>query len=264
MNELEKKLKKIVSARKKIVCAFLTLGYPTLAHTKKMIIDFEKSGVDLIELGFPFSDPLADGPTIQASSEFALQKGAKLAKAFQLVSALRKEGTQIPIVLFSYVNPIFHYGISSLAKKLHTSGFQGAVIPDLPPEEAYETEREFSKNNLDLVYLIAPTTAKKRAHMIAKKSKGFIYYVSLKGVTGARKMLPGDIAHSVKELRGKFKKPVLVGFGVSTSKQVKEICRFSDGVIVGSAIIDCLKRTKFSTEKTSRFMASLVRAANGS
>ena len=181
--------------------------------------------------------------------------------AFRLVKTLRSKKLQIPIVLFSYLNPILHHGIENVAKALQSSGFEGLVVPDLPPDEAREVERVFRRNRLDLIYLVAPTTESKRRGMLMQKSHGFIYYVSLKGVTGARKKMASDLSKLVIDLKKKSKKPVLVGFGVSSPKQVKEICRFADGVIVGSAIIDSLTKNNFSVSKTARFVRSLVWAA---
>lgn len=264
MNPLTQTLRKKVKAGEKIVCAFLTLGYPSLAWTKKLIHGFEKSGVDVIELGFPFSDPLADGPTIQKASDSALRRHVCLEDAFRLVRSLRKEGSKIPIIFFSYFNPMFHMGIKTFAKSLRQSGFQGVVVPDLPPEEAKSCEKVFQKLQLAQVYLIAPTTRPDRMRVIAQKSEGFIYYVSLRGVTGARKELPRDLSTQVKKLKRLSDKAVLVGFGVSSVHHVKQICQFADGVIIGSAIINSLSKSSPTVGKTVHFVKSIVHAAKNS
>ncbi len=237
------------------------MGYPSLSQTERLILAFERIGVDIVELGFPFSDPLADGPTIQRASDFALRHHIQLDDAFRLVKKLRKKNCQIPIVLFSYYNPVFHRGIEPVAKSLKQSGFQGIVIPDLPPDESAQPAKVFRDHNLLQIYLIAPTTDPKRMAWIASRSQGFIYYVSLRGVTGARKALDPELSKQVRALKQKTKKPVLVGFGVSSESHVKQICKFADGVIVGSAIVQSLSNRRFGFQKTVRFVRSLVQAA---
>lgn len=262
MNRLKQTMSDVLQRKRKIVCAFLTLGYPSVSQTEKLIVEFEKIGVDVIELGFPFSDPLADGPTIQRSSEYALKHGVKLQDAFKVVASVRKQGVNTPIVFFSYINPIYALGIEKTAKLLAQSGFDGVVIPDLPPDELGKTEQALKKNNLLQIHLVAPTTEAKRARWIAKKSQGFIYYVSLRGVTGARQKLGNDLAPHVKALKRIAKIPVLVGFGISTREHVKKVSRIADGVIVGSAIVQSLSKKNGGIRKTIRFVKSLVLSAN--
>lgn len=261
MNELTKQLSISVRKKEKIVCIFLTLGYPSMSQTENLILDCEKMGVDVIELGVPFSDPLADGPTIQRSSDYALKHGVSLNDAFRLVKKLRGKGLRIPIVLFSYYNPIFHMGIERFSRQLKTCGFQGTVVPDLPPEEADDYQRRLRKLGLVSVYLVAPTTDPKRLRHIAQKSEGFIYYVSLRGVTGARKQIANDVAVHVSRLKRLTKKPVLVGFGVSSPNHVRQICRTADGVIAGSAVIQLLSRPRIGFRKAIALIQSLVNAA---
>ncbi|MBI4387580.1 MAG: tryptophan synthase subunit alpha [Candidatus Omnitrophica bacterium] len=264
MNSFTQSLKQKVRRKEKIVCAFLTLGFPSLSHTKQLIRAFDKIGVDIVELGFPFSDPLADGPTIQKASDDALRRHIQLHDAFDIVKALRREGCNIPIVFFSYFNPILHRGVETFAKLLHESGFEGVVIPDLPPEEAKTSDKFFRKYRLAQIHLVAPTTEPNRMRSIVQKSEGFVYYVSLKGVTGVRKALPNDVASQVRKIKRLTDKAVLVGFGVSSAKQAKQICRFADGVIVGSAIINSLATSGPGIGKTVQFVKSLVDAAKSS
>ena len=261
MNHLDRFLKTARRDRQKIVCAFLTLGFPSLKATEKLIVEFEKAGVGILELGFPFSDPLADGPTIQSASEYSLKRHVRLRDAFELVARLRRRGSKIPIIFFSYFNPIYHAGIERLAGELRRSGFDGAIIPDLIPDEAAEVERAFRRKRLSLIHLIAPTTERKRMAWVAKKSHGFIYYVSLKGVTGARRALPADLQRNIRALKRLSGKPVLVGFGVSSARQVSQITRFADGVVVGSVIIDSLKKQAPHLGRTVSLVRSFVRAA---
>ncbi len=258
MNCLESRIKKIKKDKKKIFCAYVTLGYPALSFTEKLITEFNKIGVDIIELGIPFSDPLADGPTIQDASFVALKNKTKVCDAFNLVSRLRKKGVTLPIIFFSYYNIIYHYGIKDFVHKLVQNGFDGVLCPDLPPEEDKYFDRQLRKNDLSLIYLIAPTSPHVRMKMLAKKSRGFIYYVSRRGVTGARHDLARDLSVNLKQIKKYTQKSVLVGFGVSDKNQIKTICSVSDGVIVGSAIINEIKKTK-SVKKTSLFVKKLVK-----
>ncbi|HXV27958.1 MAG TPA: tryptophan synthase subunit alpha [bacterium] len=249
--------------KQKLFCAFLTLGYPNLSVTEKLIGAFEKLGVDIIELGFPFSDPLADGPTIQASSEAALKKGVKLEDAFHMAGRLRKKGVKVPLLFFTYFNPVFHYGTGEFVSRAKRAGFDGTIIPDLPPDEESAFQATCRKKDFAQIFLIAPTTSRARAAKIARKSQGFIYYVSLKGVTGARKALPRDLTKQLKQLRQMTSKPFLVGFGVSSPGQAKALLRMSDGIIVGSALIERLRRSNGNPSEALRFAKAMIRAVKG-
>ncbi len=260
MNRIFSKVRACMRSRSKIFCAFLTLGYPNLETTEKLISGFEKEGADLVELGFPFSDPLADGPTIQFSSERALEKKVRFQDAFALVERLRKNACRVPIIFFSYLNPIFHYGLKEFVKEAVRAGFDGLIVPDLPPEEERELAGECHRHKLAQIFLVAPTTEKKRAAAIARRSEGFIYYVSLRGVTGARKNLPSDIARTLHRFNGMFRKPVLIGFGVSNPKQARELAHISQGVIVGSAIVDSLRKSHGRIGPVLKFVREMVRA----
>jgi tryptophan synthase alpha chain len=262
-NRLQLKIQKSKKHGEKLFCAFLTLGYPSVSATGKLIQAFERTGVDIIELGFPFSDPLADGPTIQYSSEHALAKGVRIQDAFQLVQSLRLRGLSVPILFFTYLNPIYHYGLKRFVTDARQAGFDGIIVPDLPPEEEKGFQKECQSQNLSQIFLIAPTTLKKRMRILAGRSNGFIYYVSLRGVTGARKSLPEDLRGNLKQLAGMTKKPVLIGFGVSSPDQGRILSRMCQGVIVGSAIIEKLRSSKGRLAPTVRFVGQMVRAVKG-
>jgi tryptophan synthase alpha chain len=259
-NYLTIKIQEARKKKRKLFCVFLTLGYPSIAATERLILSSEKAGVDIIELGFPFSDPLADGPTIQYSSEQAIKKNIRMDDAFTLVRRLRKKGCNIPIVFFGYFNPVFSYGGKDFARDARGAGIDGLIIPDLPPEEEADFQKVCMKQKLQRVLLVAPTTQDKRAKMLVGKSQGFIYYVSLRGVTGARKALPEDLRAHLAKLKRMTTKPVLAGFGISTPDQAKNISCMSDGVIVGSAVIEHLKRGIPSAE---RFIEKMSRAVHG-
>lgn len=258
-NRIDKKFVELKRKKKKAFIAFIMAGDPSLAVTGTLISELEKSDVDIVELGVPFSDPLADGPTIQRASERALRKRVNLDSVFNLVKAVRVH-TEIPIVFLTYYNLILHYGLSRFIDSARYSGVDGVVIPDLPPEESLELRRIAAKSSVALIHLAAPTSSDKRLKNIAVSSTGFIYYVSLTGTTGARKKLPKEITSSLNRIHRITKKPVCVGFGISTPAQVKAISKSADGVIVGSAIIKVIEKNigkKDLVKKVGRFVRGL-------
>jgi tryptophan synthase alpha chain len=214
---------------------YMVAGDPDLDVTAALVREFEARGADVIELGVPFSDPMADGPANQRAAQRGLKSGASLAAILSMVSELRKE-TEIPIILFGYYNPIFHYGCDKLCADAARAGIDALLVVDLPPEEAGELKTPARSNGLDLIYLLAPTTPIERARKVVRSASGFIYYVSVTGVTGARTALASDIEEHVNALRSVTDLPIGVGFGISTPAQAAEVARFSDAVVVGSAI----------------------------
>ena len=241
MNRIDKKFKELKKRRKKAFVAFIMAGDPSIAITKKLVFELERQGADIIELGVAFSDPLADGPTIQRSSERALKKKVNLDVVCRLVKEIRQK-TQIPIAFLTYYNLLYHYGLERFVQKAKFSGVDGVIVPDLPPEESGELRRIAQKKNFSLIHLLAPTSSRQRIKMIANTSTGFIYYVSLTGTTGIRKELPKELSSSLRLIKRLTKKPVCVGFGISTPQQVKAVSRLTDGVIVGSAIIKTIEK----------------------
>lgn len=243
MSRLSIKFTELRKARRKALIVFLTAGDPSLAKNEALIPAMEKDGVDVVELGVPFSDPLADGPVIQGSSLRSLKRGTTLPKILVLVRRVRRK-SRIPLVLMSYLNPIFRYGLSRFAKDAKRSGVDGVIIPDLPPEEGKEVSAALRKAGIDLIYLLAPTSGDARRRMVARASRGFVYYVSLTGVTGVRSALPPTVREGIRKAKRATKLPVCVGFGVSTPAQAKTVAREADGVIVGSAIVRALEASK--------------------
>ncbi|HHL39154.1 MAG TPA: tryptophan synthase subunit alpha [Deltaproteobacteria bacterium] len=223
----------------KALVAFVTAGDPDLEATEEIIAEMERRGVDIVELGVPFSDPMADGPTIQASSERALRRGTTLRDVLGLVARVRKK-SGIPIVLFGYYNPVFVYGPANFARHAARAGVDGVLVVDLPPEEADELTTELDRVGIDFISLLAPTSDERRIALVASRASGFIYYVSLTGVTGARKKLSTAVSGAVRRIKAVTDLPVCVGFGVSTPEQAGAVGRSADGVVVGSAIIDII------------------------
>ncbi len=265
MNRIDKKFRELKKEKRKAFVAYITAGDPGLEVTKKIVLALEDAGVDLIELGIPFSDPIADGPTIQAASHRALAGGVTLKKIFSMMADLRKT-TEIPIAFMTYYNPVLKYGIEKFVRDSSLKGVDGVIIPDLPIEEAQPLMRCAKKKGISTVFLAAPTSTRKRVGKIVQSSNGFIYYVSLTGVTGARRDLPPEVAAKVRMIKSMTKKPVLVGFGISSPGQARGIAKAADGVIVGSAIVKIVadngKNAKALLSKISSFSKRIARAVH--
>jgi tryptophan synthase alpha chain len=215
---------------------FIALGDPSLQWTERIAEELERVGADMLELGIPYSDPLADGPVIQQAALRALLQGTKITDAFDTVVNLRRSGVTIPLILFTYVNPVLQFGIDRFFESARTAGADGVIIPDLPYEESEEARLAAAKFEVDLIPLVAPTS-KQRIEKIVAEASGFVYCVSSLGVTGTRDQLPDELPAFVAEVKSATSLPVAVGFGVSTPDQASVIRTFADGVIVGSALV---------------------------
>jgi tryptophan synthase alpha chain len=220
---------------------YFTLGYPTLPDSEAIVSAIAHSGADLIELGLPFSDPLADGPTIQGSTQIALENGVNLRTCLQTVRRLRKAAVKQPLLLMGYINPILAYGIEAFVADATAAGADGFIVPDLPPEEAHEMEAACARHGRALVFLLAPNSTDERIALATKRSSGFVYLVSVTGVTGARQKVSSELASFVARVRKHTNKPLAVGFGISTPHQAQIVAELADGVIVGSALINAVK-----------------------
>lgn len=216
---------------------YCVLGYPTPEASLQVVQALAASGADLLELGVPFSDPLADGPVIQAATQRALQNGVTVSGCLGMLARLRANGLAIPALLMGYLNPILAYGLDRFVADSAAAGADGFIIPDLPPEEAGELEAACRAHGLALVYLLAPTSSPERIALVAARSEGFIYLVSLTGVTGARERLPDELADFVARVRRVTHKPLAVGFGIASGEQAGAVGQLADGVIVGSALV---------------------------
>jgi len=216
---------------------YAVLGYPSRQASLETIKTLVASGADLLELGVPFSDPLADGPTIQAATQKALENGTTLKDCLAMVRNLRQQGVDTPALLMGYVNPLLAYGLKQFVADAGSGGVDGLIVPDLPPEEADELESLCAEHGLALVYLLAPTSTPERIRLITQKSQGFIYLVSLTGVTGARSDLPPGLSDFVARVRAQTDTPLAVGFGIGSGPQARTVAQLADGVIVGSALV---------------------------
>ena len=214
---------------------FLTFGDPEPSLTLPLLEALERAGADLIEIGIPFSDPMADGPVLQRSAERALAGGASLRGCLDIVAEFRRS-SELPIILFGYYNPIFRYGVEQFAADAQEAGVDGVLCVDLPPEEADELQRAARPRGIDLIYLLAPTSTLARMRKVLSRAQGFVYFVAVTGVTGVRAALANDLETLVRSVKRLTRLPVGVGFGISTPEQAAEVATFADAVIVGSAI----------------------------
>ncbi len=224
----------------KALIPYVTVGYPSIEATLNVVPLLASSGCDLVELGIPFSDPLADGVTIQKASFCALQNGVTPELCLEVAKDLNQK-INIPLVFMTYFNPVFSYGLEEFCSACERSGIDGLIIPDLPPDEGLELEAITQMHSLDLIYLLAPTSTEERIRLVAERSRGFIYLVSVTGVTGARDNLPPELGTFVTSVRKVATQPLCVGFGISTPEQAKQVAQIADGVIVGSRVIQLME-----------------------
>jgi tryptophan synthase alpha chain len=244
----------------KALIAYITVGYPDIKATPEIAQLLVESGSDIVELGIPFSDPLADGATIQKASYQALQNGTTPEICLETAAEIRKRITT-PLVFMTYYNPILNYGVERFCISCRDAGLNGLIVPDLPPEEGKGLEDMTHRHNLDMIYLLAPTSTEERIEEVGKRSWGFIYLVSLTGVTGAREKLPTGLESFVKRVRRKSRKPLCVGFGISSAAQAIRVAAIADGVIVGSRLIQLIDEDA-SLGPLRAFVTSLRRSVD--
>ena len=240
MGRIGERFAKRRAERKPAFVAFLTAGDPSLDRTVEAAVDLDRAGADVLELGVPFSDPLADGPVIQRASERALARGVTLSGVLEAVRRIR-ERSELPLLLFSYYNPMLQYGLLRLAREAKEAGVDGALVTDLPPEEAGEWVAAARARGMDTVFLASPTSPPERLRQVAEASRGFVYAISRTGVTGERQALSEDARPLVARLRALTDVPVALGFGIGTPEQVKDAATVADGVVVGSALVRFLE-----------------------
>ncbi|MFQ5840799.1 MAG: tryptophan synthase subunit alpha [Thermodesulfobacteriota bacterium] len=243
MSRIKRKFRSLRDKGEKAVIVYLTGGDPSLEHTREIILGLDAAGVDILEIGVPFSDPTADGPIIQAASQRALQNGATLSGILDMIESLR-EVSEIPIVLFGYYNPIFIYGNERFAKRAKEAGVDGILVVDLPPEESTELRRYTDRSGIDFISLIAPTTSTERIRKISRDATGFLYCISITGVTGTARPQVVDIKRDVERIRKITALPLAIGFGISTPQQAGEIAPYVDGIVIGTAFVRLIEENR--------------------
>jgi tryptophan synthase alpha chain len=256
---LDRTFQALRDRNERALVAYFMAGDPSLAETRRLVVEAERRGADVIELGVPFSDPLADGPVIQRAGTRALQAGASLPRVLEMVSTLRAQ-VSVPLVLMTYYNPVLAFGLKSFARTAVDAGADGVIVPDLPYEESEPLCTEAEPAGLDVIQMLAPTSTPARVKTIARLSRGFIYVVSLTGVTGERRELPKDLDAQIRTVRLVTTKPICVGFGVSRPEQAAAVGKLADGVAVGSAIVRAIEQytgTAALIEQVGDLIASL-------
>jgi tryptophan synthase alpha chain len=245
--------------RKPELVAYVTCGDPDLATTRDIVLAMIRAGAAVIELGVPFSDPVADGPVIQRASERALKHGTSLEQVLKLAAEIREQSQSVGLIVFTYLNPILRMGLEKFCKIARLAGVDGVLVTDLPVEEATSYLDEMEKNELAPIFLAAPTSTDDRLKRIAAASNGFVYAVSRTGVTGARKQLPEDAHALVRRLRKRTKLPIAVGFGISTAEQFAAVGGYADAAVVGSAIVDIIERNpRNEAQSVAEFVGRLL------
>jgi tryptophan synthase alpha chain len=242
----------------KALVAYITVGYPDINATLEIAPILAENGSDIIELGIPFSDPLADGVTIQKASYQALQNGVTPEACIDIAATIRRK-IKTPLVFMTYYNPVLNYSPEAFCRSCRKAGVNGLIVPDLPPEEGAGLEAITEKLDLDMIYMLAPNSTDERIMEVGKRSRGFIYLVSLTGVTGVREELPPELERFVKNVRQKVRQPLCVGFGISSAAQAQRVATFADGVIVGSRIIELIEEDA-TLGSLRAFVASLRRS----
>ncbi len=257
MSRIEKTFYDLKNQKRAALMPYLPLGYPSIELSLDLIRAAAEAGADVLELGVPFSDPLADGPVIQRATQIALKNGMTLAKCLEMARSTREAGVAIPLVLMGYYNPLLQFGIEKFARAARDVGVDGMIVPDLPPEEAGAISAASQANELDLIFLAAPTSTGSRLKLIGDATRGFVYLVSVTGVTGARDQVAADLGTFVARVRAVTTKPVCVGFGIANAKIARSVARIADGVIVGSALVAKIGENGRAVDAAKEFISVL-------
>ncbi len=260
-NRLEKRFAELKAANRPALVTFITAGDPTPEISTDILANLAGAGADVIELGMPFSDPMADGPAIQLANQRALAAGMTLSKTLDQVATFRQQDQHTPIILMGYYNPIYHYGVKAFLQRAAEAGVDGLIIVDLPHEEDDELCHPARAHGIDWIRLITPTTDRQRLTKVLKNASGFLYYVSIAGITGTASAQQADVKAALARIREQTSLPVAVGFGIKTTEHVNATGQFADGVVVGSAIVDIIHRcheTQQSSAKTVKQVSNFV------
>jgi tryptophan synthase alpha chain len=262
MSRISSTFEKLRQTNQTALMPYLTIGHPSLALTLELVPAVVEAGANLVELGVPFSDPLADGATIQQATHVALQQGTTIEMCFETIAALRRRGIEVPLIPMGYYNPILQRGAVKFCEEAAEAGADGLIVPDLPPEEADELWQACRASDLDPIFLLAPTSNEARIRRVVELSTGFIYLVSLTGITGTRDQLPADLEAFVQRVRSLTDLPLAVGFGIGNSDEARRVARVADGVIVGSAIVQRAGTSNHPVDTVRAFVHSLRQGLN--
>ncbi len=258
MNRIEQKFVELKAQKRTALIPFI-MGYdPDLETSRKILAALPAAGADIIEIGMPFSEPMADGVVIQAAGIRALKAGANVAGIIELVRDFRKNNNETPIILMGYFNPIYRYGAEKFCNAAVNAGVDGVIIVDLPPEEENEIRPYLKASGLDLIRLIAPTSGDKRLTLLTASASGFVYYISVAGITGSKTAETGTLKEQVENIRKHTSLPIAVGFGIKTRQQVQEVSNFADAVVVGSALVDTIDKADSKVAAATDFIRSIT------
>jgi len=258
VNRIEQKFVELKAQKRTALIPFI-MGYdPDLETSRKILAALPAAGADIIEIGMPFSEPMADGVVIQAAGIRALKAGANVAGIIELVRDFRKNNNETPIILMGYFNPIYRYGAEKFCNAAVNAGVDGVIIVDLPPEEENEIRPYLKASGLDLIRLIAPTSGDKRLTLLTASASGFVYYISVAGITGSKTAETGTLKEQVENIRKHTSLPIAVGFGIKTRQQVQEVSNFADAVVVGSALVDTIDKADSKVAAATDFIRSIT------
>ncbi|MDC0037164.1 tryptophan synthase subunit alpha [Alphaproteobacteria bacterium] len=255
---MSSRIKKIFEDKSKKLVTFVTGGDPDYITSKEILDKIIEKGADVIEIGMPFSDPMADGPTIQLASKRAIDNGTNLETIFKICNNIRKKNLSIPIVLMGYYNVILHYGIKNFVDKINSIGVDGLIIVDLQPEEDQELYDTLKSKNIDLIRLITPNTTSKRLSIITNQASGFLYYVTITGITGQQSANIHELKKIITNIRKYSKLPIIAGFGIKNKKDVSEICKTADGAVIGSSIVKIIENNLNNKEKMMKEISIFI------
>jgi len=255
---MSQRIKKVFESNKKKLITFVTGGDPDINSSNKILETIEKNGADIIEIGMPFSDPMADGPIIQLSSKRAIKKGVTLDNIFSICKKLRSNNDEVPIILMGYYNVIYNYGVKNFVNSCKSNGVDGLIVVDLQPEEDPDLLIEIQSSNINLIRLITPTTNNDRLNKILENASGFLYYVTITGITGQKEANIKELDKSIKNIRRFTDLPIVAGFGIKNKKQVSEVCRICDGAVVGSSLVKIIEDNLDNFDKSLSLVANFV------